>query len=329
MSPLDDSMTRRPTKNCAVFFNPQRPHFVTANSMCLSLVFYLTTREVNFRDAIVLRSLGFPVVAEREDVLSNYTCSSAATSPTQIPPQRPNTSWKRTKTAQSAHLHERNFDHEEIASGAGVDNQAASSAERTLSPTLPFEDVRLDDDDDNLQVGLCDCFALLSADATEHVACLQHPDIDSVCALCVGAVDNAELSRLTQCVKNHELGLPLKTVRALLTLDGKLRKVVRDHAKSKERIRSSIQSCMERWHMAAPENPPTAGREGNARQRANSRAKSRDNKRWQNDDNQWQEVKPRRAQRSTAATVDTKITLCQSAWSVAVKEEKDFAPDRP
>eukprot|EP00971_Amphidinium_carterae_P189736 3766238-Amphidinium_carterae.1 len=313
MSPLDDSMTRRSTKNCAVFFNPQRPHFVTADSI----------------DAIVLRSLGFPVVAESEDVLTNYTCSSAATSPTQFPPRRPNTSWKRTRISQSAAQQERRLDHNDTAFVTEAENQASSSVERTLSSTLPYEDDRPDDDDGDLQVGLCDSFDMLSYGVSKHVGCLQYSAVEYVCALCVGAVDNAELSRLTQCVKNHELGLPLKTVRALLTLDGKLRKVVRDHAKSKERIRSSIQSCMERWHMVAPETPPTAGREGNARQRANSRARSRDAKRWQNDDNQWQEVKPRRAQKSNAATVDTKITLCQSAWSVAVKDEKDFAPDRP
>eukprot|EP00971_Amphidinium_carterae_P131644 2607238-Amphidinium_carterae.1 len=128
----------------------------------------------------------------------------------------------------------------------------------------------------------------------------------------------------------------MKTVRALITLDAKLRKFLREDSKDTAKIRASLVACMTRWHMAVPEesgsqvtgNPPNSSQGGSARRRAQTQEAP---SRRRSDDGGWHEVqkkkKKKKKNNKAQQEVDPTITLCQTAWSVPVRSERDFKLD--
>eukprot|EP00971_Amphidinium_carterae_P351914 6492335-Amphidinium_carterae.2 len=307
-SPLTERLEARSTMCRFVVFNPQRPHAVSAKSMCLSLVFYQTLRSVHVDDAITLRSLGFPVCVtdDTHDLTTNYTLSMSdgdddgeATSEGKFVDDddlHVRVAKRKRITEDALDLHER-----DMQVGSPPETQKDHNKDRDqISPTLSYHSAHLDEDN-------------------------QTVDFNHNCLLS-GAVDQADLSRMVQSVKNMDFGIPVKTVRALLTLDAKLRKTVKEHARNPDKVRASIDSCLQRWNMVVPTASATQqSNRGTARNRARTQDAPSGN-----DGGGWREVRSRKPRMpAQSLPVEKKIRLCQTAWPIPVKEETDFKPDEP
>eukprot|EP00971_Amphidinium_carterae_P342210 6481440-Amphidinium_carterae.1 len=331
-------------------FNPQQPHAVFADPNCLSLVVYQTKREVHKTQAIDLRALGFPVCATSLEPPTNYTDTDtdsqleADSELAQVVPANLHTSWT-LKLVMEA----------QVCLGNHV----------FISPTLPWEldagvcAVQVSTSAQGASEHVCNlmtsvqdefklwCVCACSYIWDECVVLSRHEqDCDGIDASCrngcnhevnvhawtqlvAGTIESAELSKLSQKVKDLGVNLPMKTGRDLITLDAKLRKFLRGDTKDPAKIRASLEACMKRWNMAVPEGVPNGGQDparssGSARQRARTQDVPRTHR---GDDGEWQEVQQRRKKMGKKTESELVITLCQSAWSVPVRQESEFRLD--
>eukprot|EP00971_Amphidinium_carterae_P336775 6473322-Amphidinium_carterae.1 len=246
MSSITDTPITFNTRGNLVVFNPSRAHSVLAQGPCISLVVYHTARDVQHKEAVELRSLGFPVVAEAGCLTPNYSTTQASSaSRSSIETQHTRAVTRTPPRSRPTPPSEALVDHSE----ALVDHvDVGDRFVLTISQTLPF----IDEEDEeslplevllnsHLDAGCYHCCVGCEWGQRDHGPSCMH--LDS------GGIDAAEQSRLTQKVKELGFNYPLRIVRALILLDAKLRKALRDNSHDKERIRVTIEACMKRWNM--------------------------------------------------------------------------------
>eukprot|EP00971_Amphidinium_carterae_P088854 1758399-Amphidinium_carterae.1 len=311
ISPVSGKQVCIDTVHRVVVFNPQQPHAVFTDSSCLSLVVYQTRREVHKTQAIDLRALGFPVCATEMDLPTNFTDIDTDT---QVDTDCELAQLVPSDASSSLVTCDANISTLGPAVVPQNDHSVCVSHEESgervvISPTLPWE----------CDAGCCCCCSKASVWSQ----------------LLAGTIENAELSKLSQKVKDLGVDFPMKTVRALITLDAKLRKFLRGEVKDSARIRDNIEACMKRWNMVVPEGggasssggqrvSGTGG--GSARQRARTQDVPRTQR---GDDGEWKEVQQRKKKLSKKSESEPVITLCQTAWPVPVRQEADFKLDYP
>eukprot|EP00971_Amphidinium_carterae_P347948 6490240-Amphidinium_carterae.1 len=150
--------------------------------------------------------------------------------------------------------------------------------------------------------------------------------------LCVaGVIDAVEHARLVQKIRDLHLNYPLKTLKALLTLDSKLRKVVREDSKNKLRVDSTIQSSLARWHMQATQQQrdDSTGNGAASSSWQGTHSNQSQSTNWDSSSGAWSEVR-RKKKKDKQVAFDKEeevIALCPSIWDIPVREEKDFRQD--
>eukprot|EP00971_Amphidinium_carterae_P337613 6474508-Amphidinium_carterae.1 len=153
----------------------------------------------------------------------------------------------------------------------------------------------------------------------DDVHCVRenHLEFDSMDC---GALDDAELSRLTQKIKDHQLGYSVRTMRALVTLDAKVRRVLRDDGRNKHKVQTAIEAGLARWHMGVTPSAPAAS----------SWSEQDSTQTWEHESGSWEQVRRRRkksTERKDQVRDPDKITLCPSAWSIPTRDQSDFKLD--
>eukprot|EP00971_Amphidinium_carterae_P093207 1844715-Amphidinium_carterae.2 len=267
-----------------VFFDPTRPHEVRSSDECTSIIAYTTTRQVHVVHAIELRSLAFPLEAAYDDMSANSTATQTHDDMDESVAE-PGVVCMTSQWDISLNCHA-------IAPAPLV----------VISPTLPFEPSM---DPDLLQPTICDCHPREEM----KIPLSEEQELE----LEAGAVDSAELSRLSQRVRDLQLGYSMKTVRALITLDAKVRRVLRDDGRNKSRVESALE------HMSATSDAGASStwqqQDGASRETSNAG---------------WSEVRRRRKKSTERKEVDQepeKITLCPSAWSIPTRKAEELKLD--
>eukprot|EP00971_Amphidinium_carterae_P236404 4691703-Amphidinium_carterae.1 len=289
-----------PVRN-VVYFDSSLEHEVAASdAVCTSVVAYSTRRTIDVQHAIELRSFAFPVCASHsshESMTSNDTISLASSwndCGVHVPLDACHSDPARlTGLCTPVEPHPSLAPRTPVA--RAVELRVPATPAPTISPTLPFVSRSPED------------FFVRAVD--------QLSDI--------GVIDNAEHSRLTQRAKEMQLGYQLKLVRALITLDAKLRKVLREEPLNKPKVLGVLQASMARWRMQpGPDDHKPASGSAAARGRTPGG----------DDDSSWSEVKNKKKSRSQSRRVmfeeePEAIKLCPSAWSIPVRQEDDYKLD--
>eukprot|EP00971_Amphidinium_carterae_P351663 6492216-Amphidinium_carterae.1 len=300
MSPVTHQLIPHWPVRDLVYFDSSLEHEVVSETLCTSVVAYSTRRTIDAQHAIELRSYAFPVCASHtshESMTSNVTmslasswedfCAHVSSDACHLDPVR------LTGLCTPAEPPPSVIPRTPVASTA--DLRVPATPGPTISPTLPFVSRSPED------------FIVRSADQLSGI----------------GVIDNAEHSKLTQRAKDLQLGYQLKLVRALITLDAKLRKALRDEPLNKPKVLGVLQASMIRWRMqpGTDDHKPASGSAA-----ARGRTPGGD------DDSSWNEVKNKKKSRSQSRRVmfeeePEAIKLCPSAWSIPVRQEEDYKLD--
>eukprot|EP00971_Amphidinium_carterae_P077551 1532702-Amphidinium_carterae.1 len=291
----------RPTQHL-VFFDASLTHAVQASSSCISIVAYSTVRSVAFEHALELRSYAFPVESPcrpEMEVTTNdeesATGNDYTTDETEEHGGKHGAVLRLTGLCTPVEVQSRDTNRESRLASA----DPACTRETipvSISPTLPYEEPEQE------------------REMTPWDFVVQQIDD-------VGVIDNAEHSRLTQKAKDLQLGYQLKLVRALITLDGKLRKALREEPANKTKILGVLKASMARWHMQPNETGQSAS------------SGSGTNGSWEDGqgDQAWKEVKPKKKRNQSRPPAmgeePQNIKLCPSAWNIPVRSEEDYKLD--
>eukprot|EP00971_Amphidinium_carterae_P286927 5696319-Amphidinium_carterae.1 len=234
-SPVDGKPVSACTSGRVVVFNPLLPHAVRVGSACpcLSIVVYSTSRVVHEQEAINLRALGFPIRAARDiEIPTNFTLSpsDSTESATDNEFESSSASWKNPVMDASSSRSE-----SEPSMVCDVSTPAVAQNQVVISPTLPWElpsgasldhafqgpdmwtstcDMLMGQHDCSVAVvhvdcgicGVCDLGFDRDIDCACGCSCSCPLTLMSIpaCHFVSGTVENAELSRLAQRVKDAQ-----------------------------------------------------------------------------------------------------------------------------